>query len=514
MALETMHIPEITRLTPNITVFGVGGAGCNAVQNMKDKGLQGVNFVIANTDAQALSASSVEKKIQLGPKRTQGLGAGSSPHVGRESAIESTEEIREHLEGVHMLFVTAGMGGGTGTGAAPEIAMIAQEMRILTVGVVTKPFLFEGQKRMDAADTGIAALRKVINASVIIPNQNLFDISNEKTTAAEAFMRADDVLYEGVKSITDLMVRPGRINLDFADVRAVMEQMGSAMMGIGEDSGVNRAEVAAHRAMTNQLLEDTGLSNAKGVLVNIIGGDDLMLHDLNAASEVIKQHTNPHATIIFGSTTDPEYNGKVKVSLLAAGLSCEDFDQNNQPLHTELPSNEDLWNKPIQQEEGLAQECEEEYPNDSFKPNADYPHIQEAARTRQSQTTSTWPTVHESEPDQSKPEAAENEGVVHKFVAPKTSNFNYSEPRQPAASSEFNANSYISPESITENQPSGRGLSALVRRMKPSSEPANQFSPTTSQVFSAHSSRAQHSSDNEDMEPERSIPAYMRRQAN
>ncbi|MDO5369899.1 cell division protein FtsZ [Paracoccus sp. (in: a-proteobacteria)] len=307
-------------LRPRITVFGVGGAGGNAVNNMIEKQLDGVTFVVANTDAQALAQSRSEARIQLGPKVTEGLGAGAKPSIGAKAAEETIEDIVDHLMGAHMCFITCGMGGGTGTGAAPIIAQAAREMGILTVGVVTKPFQFEGSKRMRQADEGVENLQKVVDTLIIIPNQNLFRIANEKTTFTEAFAMADDVLYQGVKGVTDLMVRPGLINLDFADVRAVMDEMGKAMMGAGEATGDNRAVEAAEKAIANPLLDEISLHGAKGVLINITGGHDLTLFEMDEAAEKIREKVDPEANIIVGSTLDPSLEGAVRVSVVATGI--------------------------------------------------------------------------------------------------------------------------------------------------------------------------------------------------
>jgi len=309
-------------LKPRITVFGVGGAGGNAVNNMIDKQLEGVEFVVANTDAQALTNSKAESRIQIGPKVTEGLGAGAKPSIGAKAAEETIEDIVDHLMGAHMCFITAGMGGGTGTGAAPIIAQAAREMGILTVGVVTKPFQFEGTKRMRQAEDGVEALQKVVDTLIIIPNQNLFRLANEKTTFTEAFAMADDVLYQGVKGVTDLMVRPGLINLDFADVRAVMDEMGKAMMGTGEASGENRAVQAAEKAIANPLLDEISLNGAKGVLINITGGYDLTLFEMDEAAEKIREKVDADANIIVGSTMDPSMEGTIRVSVVATGIDA------------------------------------------------------------------------------------------------------------------------------------------------------------------------------------------------
>ncbi len=308
-------------LKPRIVVIGVGGAGGNAVNNMIDANLQGVEFIAANTDAQALVRSKAPVHIQLGASKTQGLGAGANPDVGAEAAKESAEEIKKLLVGAHMCFIAAGMGGGTGTGAAPIIARIAREQKVLTVGVVTKPFDFEGKRRMATAEKGIVDLRAEVDTLLIIPNQNLFRIASRETTFAEAFHMADQVLYSGVRGITDLMVMPGLINLDFADVRTVMAAMGSAMMGTGEASGENRALKAAQAAIANPLLDDVSMKGAKGVLINITGGYDMTLFEVDEAANEIRREVDSEAHIILGSTFDEAMVGKIRVSVVAAGIT-------------------------------------------------------------------------------------------------------------------------------------------------------------------------------------------------
>ena len=315
-----LKAPELRELKPRIMVCGVGGAGGNAVNNMIVSGLIGVDFIVANTDAQALTASKAERIIQMGLQVTEGLGAGSQPEVGRAAAEEALEEIRDHLMGAHMVFVTAGMGGGTGTGAAPVIARIARDMGILTVGVVTKPFQFEGQRRMRIADGGISELHKAVDTLITIPNQNLFRIANEKTTFADAFSMADQVLYSGVACITDLMVKEGLINLDFADVRAIMREMGKAMMGTGEASGDKRAILAAEAAIANPLLDEVSMKGAKGLLISITGGNDLTLYEVDEAASRIRQEVDEDANIILGATFDESLDGIVRVSVVATGI--------------------------------------------------------------------------------------------------------------------------------------------------------------------------------------------------
>ena len=329
MALN-LSMPDQPDLRPRITVFGVGGAGGNAVNNMIEKALEGADFVVANTDAQALQQSNATNKLQIGAKVTEGLGAGARPEVGAAAAEENLEEIVDMLAGAHMCFITAGMGGGTGTGAAPIIAAAARELGVLTVGVVTKPFQFEGARRMRQAEEGVAALQKVVDTLIIIPNQNLFRLANEKTTFTEAFAMADDVLYQGVKGVTDLMIRPGIINLDFADVRSVMDEMGKAMMGTGEASGEDRAVQAAEKAIANPLLDEISLRGARGVLINITGSHDLTLFELDEAANRIREEVDADAHIIVGSTLDPSLEGVMRVSVVATGI---DIAEGVNPVH-------------------------------------------------------------------------------------------------------------------------------------------------------------------------------------
>lgn len=319
MGIDFSH-SELTELTPKITVIGVGGAGGNAVNNMVAASLQGVDFVVANTDAQALANSQANSRIQLGVEITQGLGAGAQPKVGEAAAEEAIKQIEETLDGVHMAFITAGMGGGTGTGAAPVIARVAREKGILTVGVVTKPFMFEGSRRMKMADAGIAALADHVDTLIIIPNQNLFCMATEKTTFADAFKMADEVLHSGVRGITDLMVMPGLINLDFADVRTVMSEMGKAMMGTGEAEGEGRAVEAAQAAIANPLLEDVSLNGARAVIINITGGMDMTLHEVDQAANLIRSQVDGDANIIVGSSFSQELDGMLRVSVVATGI--------------------------------------------------------------------------------------------------------------------------------------------------------------------------------------------------
>jgi len=320
-----------TDFTPRITVVGVGGGGTNAVNNMISMGLDGVEFLVANTDAQSLIHSRADRRVQLGPHLTQGLGAGAKPEIGRAAAEEATEELARHIEGVHMIFITAGMGGGTGTGAAPVIARMARERGILTVGVVTKPFDFEGPKRRKSAEQGIDELQQFVDTLIIIPNQNLFRLANERTTFQEAFKMADNVLYMGVRGVTDLMVNPGMVNLDFADIRTVMAEMGKAMMGTGEAEGEDRARRAAESAISNPLLEDISMRGAKGVLINITGGYDMTLFEVDGAANRIREEVDEDANIIFGTSVDETMNGRVRVSVVATGIDAAALREAERP---------------------------------------------------------------------------------------------------------------------------------------------------------------------------------------
>jgi len=315
--------PEVDELRPRISVIGVGGAGGNAIANMMRADVQGVDFIVANTDAQALNNSEADRRIQLGLKITQGLGAGSRPEIGRAAAEETLDEIIQSLEGAHMCFIAAGMGGGTGTGAAPVIAKAARDKGILTVGVCTKPFAFEGSRRSRSADAGIAELQQHVDTLIVIPNQNLFRLANSETTFKQAFEMADEVLQQGVRGITDLMVMPGLINLDFADVRSVMSEMGKAMMGTGEAEGDNRAIEAAEKAISNPLLDGVSMKGAKGVIISITGGEDMRLMEVDEAASHIKELVDPDANIIWGSAFNNDLGGKIRVSVVATGIEAE-----------------------------------------------------------------------------------------------------------------------------------------------------------------------------------------------
>ncbi len=391
--------PSVEELRPRITVIGVGGAGGNAIANMIEADIEGVDFIVANTDAQALNTSSAEHRIQLGPDITQGLGAGSRPEVGRAAAEETTEEIERALEGVNMVFIAAGMGGGTGTGAAPVIAKVARDRGILTVGVVTKPFLFEGTRRMRSAENGIDELQKHVDTLIVIPNQNLFLVAKAETTFKEAFHLADEVLQQGVRSITDLMVMPGLINLDFADVRSVMGEMGKAMMGTGEGEGDNRALEAAERAIANPLLDGVSMQGAKGVIISIIGGEDMKLLEVDEAANHIRELVDQEANIIWGSAFNPELDGKIRVSVVATGIeqSAEQMAENTRPVDLSaargpsrpaipIPTNNDLSDDGDEDDAldlGAMEEHEDEdvavSGNSSDADDADQPSLSEPA---------------------------------------------------------------------------------------------------------------------------------------
>ena len=330
------NITDIREMKARIVVFGVGGAGGNAINNMIGAGLQGVDFIVANTDAQALTMSMATRVIQMGAQVTGGLGAGSQPELGRAAAEETIDEIRDHLTGAHMVFVTAGMGGGTGTGAAPIIAKIARELGILTIGVVTKPFHFEGQRRMRFAEAGIAELLKVVDTLLIIPNQNLFRVANEKTTFTNAFALADQVLYSGVACISDLIVKEGLINLDFADVLAIMREKGKAMMGRGEASGDKRVLNAAVAAISNPLIENPSIKRASGLIISITGGKDLSLFEVDEAATRIREEADPDANIIVGACFDESLEGMVRVSVVATGIDNPDSACPTQPAESLL----------------------------------------------------------------------------------------------------------------------------------------------------------------------------------
>ena len=533
-----LSMPGHEELKPRITVFGVGGAGGNAVNNMIEKALDGVDFVTANTDAQALQQSLAQSKIQMGVKATEGLGAGARASVGAAAAEESIEQIVDHLAGSHMCFITAGMGGGTGTGAAPIIAQAARELGVLTVGVVTKPFQFEGVKRMRQAEDGVEALQKVVDTLIIIPNQNLFRLANEKTTFTEAFSMADDVLYQGVKGVTDLMVRPGLINLDFADVRAVMDEMGKAMMGTGEAEGEDRAIQAAEKAIANPLLDEISLRGAKGVLINITGAHDLTLFELDEAANRIREEVDPEANIIVGSTLDTAMEGTMRVSVVATGIDASEVQMDmpvprrslSQPLASQPAAEpaveeeaplelsdavepapevaedepslfpgmdveqvaaqdlgEDIFEEPAMQDDGL--------PPPAYQPAAAFEPQPEPAETPEEQAAS-FVAPRAPAPGTPSPEALER----LRTAAQKT------KPQQPVA------------EEPATPEKRGFGINSLINRMTghaadTPAQPARQ-QPVVRQQAPAAGAAAQPSEEADADQDRIEIPAFLRRQAN
>ncbi len=489
MALN-LRMPETSDLKPRITVFGVGGAGGNAVNNMIEKNLDGAEFVVANTDAQALSQSQAPKKLQLGERITEGLGAGAKPEVGNAAATESIDAIIDHLSGAHMCFITAGMGGGTGTGAAPVIANAAREMGVLTVGVVTKPFQFEGARRMKQAEAGVEELQKVVDTLIIIPNQNLFRLANENTTFTDAFSMADDVLYQGVKGVTDLMVRPGIINLDFADVRSVMDEMGKAMMGTGEASGDERAKKAAELAIANPLLDEISLKSAKGVLINITGSTDMTLFELDEAANRIREEVDPDAHIIVGSTLDPELDG-LRVSVVATGIDVEEGEVSTP--NSRRPMREPLKPQPLPEveaaEDASATEVED---TPAAAPSFIDQHVaMEAAEAEK-------PAIEE-------PVA---EIAVVETAAPSEATL-----RLQAAISNVPAPEEVAAPALEDEKPSRFAINSLINRMTGHTRdetPAPRVQPS---LHTSSVNAPAHDVDREEQERV-DIPAFLRRQAN
>jgi cell division protein FtsZ len=492
----SLTAPKVLELKPRIVVFGVGGAGGNAVNNMIEADLQGVEFVVANTDAQALHFSKAECTIQMGPGITGGLGAGADPEKGAQSAEDSIDEINAQIEGAHMVFITAGMGGGTGTGAAPVIARLARERGILTVGVVTKPFRFEGDRRMRIAEQGIEDLQSAVDTLIIIPNQNLFRITNDKTTVTDAFSMADEVLHSGVRGLTSLMVQPGLINLDFADVRTVMNEMGKALMGTGEAGGEDRAIEAARAAIANPLLDDVAIRGAQGVLINITGGADLTLHEVDEAAELIRGEVDEGANIIVGATFDDSLDGVMRVSVVATGIDMNQAQKAPRetvaaPLAAPRPTHTLAHTPPVAPEPPLTPESQM-YASAS-------PASQEAPA----------PSM-EVEEQISSPSMAENE------IAMQSQPIEEEEP--------FVAER--APEEIAEEQPrqSRFGLGFLGRRRKPSGPPP-AFIADELPKMNHHSEPRREAPVREEEAPtadlfgghideELEIPAFLRRQAN
>ena len=468
-----LSMPGHDELKPRITVFGVGGAGGNAVNNMIEKQLDGVDFVVANTDAQALQQSQSSARVQLGVKVTEGLGAGARPTVGAAAAEESIEQIVDHLAGAHMCFITAGMGGGTGTGAAPIIAQAARELGVLTVGVVTKPFQFEGAKRMRQAEDGVEMLQKVVDTLIIIPNQNLFRLANEKTTFTEAFSMADDVLYQGVKGVTDLMVRPGLINLDFADVRAVMDEMGKAMMGTGEATGEDRAVQAAEKAIANPLLDEISLKGAKGVLINITGSHDLTLFELDEAANRIREEVDPEANIIVGSTLDTAMEGGMRVSVVATGIDASEKTD-------DVPVARRSMSAPLTRTVSAEEPVQEEAPVAAQT-------VEQAPQTEVNREPSLFETPQEPAQPQFQPRAEQDDdGLPPPAYQPRVAEFEPTpEPVEPApedyvAPQPQPAAGTPSPEALqrlqaaVQNVPASERSPSMVRPTGPQPAPAPQ----------------------------------------
>ena len=532
-----LSMPGQDDLKPRITVFGVGGAGGNAVNNMIEKELDGVDFVVANTDAQALQQARADNRVQLGIKVTEGLGAGARASVGAAAAEESIEQIVDHLAGAHMCFITAGMGGGTGTGAAPIIAQAARELGVLTVGVVTKPFQFEGAKRMRQAEDGVETLQKVVDTLIIIPNQNLFRLANEKTTFTEAFSLADDVLYQGVKGVTDLMVRPGLINLDFADVRAVMDEMGKAMMGTGEAEGEDRAIQAAEKAIANPLLDEISLRGAKGVLINITGGHDLTLFELDEAANRIREEVDPEANIIVGSTLDESLGGLMRVSVVATGIDATD-------VNTEMPVPRRSMSQPLRQNvsvDDVAQASAAQAPAAAPIAAEMKQEVEQAALFQDLQ-----PVQRDQDRYEEENVVEDDDGLPAPAYQPEVAAF---EPRQEEAI-EAQPEAFVAPRAPTPGTPSpealarlraaaqkaapeqhrqaqqqqgeqgdkGRfGINSLINRMTGHAEGEAQARPARQQppVQTRASAAAPQPQESNDPDQERiEIPAFLRRQAN
>ena len=485
-----IRIPEHKELKPRILVFGIGGAGGNAVNNMMLKNLEGAEFVAANTDAQALQQSNAQTKVQLGLQRTQGLGAGAKPEVGSDAAVESTEQIADILDGANLCFITAGMGGGTGTGAAPIVADLARQKGILTVGVVTKPFQFEGNTRMKQADEGISALQKVVDTLIVIPNQNLFRLATEKTTFTEAFSMADDVLYQGVKGVTDLMVKPGLINLDFADVRSVMDEMGKAMMGTGEASGEDRALQAAEKAIANPLLDEISLKGATGVLINVTGSNDMTLFEVDEAANRIRDEVDPEANIIVGSTFDSELTGSIRVSVVATGIDVSEFSK----PRTQVPVGLQVSEKSNLQghfRRNIAAENEINRGEAIIDQETLLQENGELEATKSDQNSNVEPTVESLQPSddsesQKKPEPQSHQNSSDIDIPPRKPN--------------------------GELSGTGGGLNNLIRRMTglgdKREEESKAATPRTIEEEKEHLE-----TDRED-ESKLEIPAFLRRQAN
>ncbi|WP_323765284.1 cell division protein FtsZ [Marinovum sp.] len=527
-----LSVPGHDELRPRITVFGVGGAGGNAVNNMIEKQLEGVEFVVANTDAQALQQSNAEARVQLGVKVTEGLGAGAKASIGAAAAEESIEQIVDHLAGAHMCFITAGMGGGTGTGAAPIIAQAARELGVLTVGVVTKPFQFEGGKRMKQAEDGVEALQKVVDTLIIIPNQNLFRLANEKTTFTDAFSMADDVLYQGVKGVTDLMVRPGLINLDFADVRAVMDEMGKAMMGTGEADGEDRAIQAAEKAIANPLLDEISLRGAKGVLINITGGTDLTLFELDEAANRIREEVDADANIIVGSTLDEAMGGQMRVSVVATGIDASgvqhDIPVPRRSLAEPLKQVQAPAEEPIEEQVTARVEEHQEPAYEEVQPQvaeAEEPSLFEGFDQRADAVVEddVPPPAYQPEPQQYDARAqAYEEDEAESFVAPKAPATGTPSPEAMArlqaaaarAGGGFPKEQQAAPQEPAEVERPRFGINSLIGRMTGNGQDnqgqARRQQPPVQSPATNYAPEPQADPEQERIE----IPAFLRRQAN
>lgn len=502
MSTQKGKTADALDLRPRITVIGVGGAGSNAVNNMIRAKLEGVEFIVANTDAQALEQSLVDraKRIQLGLHITQGLGAGSKPDVGRASAEESMEEVIEHLRGSNMVFITAGMGGGTGTGAAPVIARAARESGILTVGVVTKPFHFEGSHRARSAEKGIDELQQYVDTLIIIPNQNLFRIANERTTFADAFKMADDVLYSGVRGVTDLMMMPGLINLDFADIRAVMAEMGKAMMGTGEAEGDRRALDAAEAAISNPLLDDVSMKGAKGVLINITGGYDMTLYEVDEAANRIREDVESEANIIFGSTFDEKLNGRMRVSVVATGIGA--------------PTAASAW-RPIHENSFASALRTTSAPNTSSAPQSAPAYSGFSANAAED-------TFSSLDPDRMRAPEAESLNNDNSFASAATENRDFAASEKPENDALFEKNddfgsnqpyqeesrNYAPQPAVTEERaPERRRTPSLFERFTGVSRNKPQQHPITEQTLKNNTKNAEEERDVDILD----IPAFLRR---
>ncbi|MEM0977686.1 MAG: cell division protein FtsZ [Pseudomonadota bacterium] len=504
-----LRVPQSADLKPRITVFGVGGAGGNAVNNMIEQSLEGVEFVVANTDAQALEHSKASNKIQLGSKVTEGLGAGAKPTVGAEAAEESIEAIVDSLVGSHMCFITAGMGGGTGTGAGPIIAQAARELGVLTVGVVTKPFQFEGAKRMRQAEEGLAALQKVVDTLIVIPNQNLFRIANEKTTFTQAFALADDVLYQGVKGVTDLMVRPGEINLDFADIKAVMDEMGKAMMGTGEANGEDRARSAAEKAINNPLLDEISLEGARGVLINITGGHDLTLFEVDEAANYIREKVDPEANIIVGSTLDEAMEGDMRVSVVATGIDALGSMETIEPVRRATPA-------PLRLDsDEHVEKTDDTRPEDNFSDSFF------AQANEENAADDMPPPVYQPDAEDAAPMRLEVEDE-DEFIAPQPRRVGESSPEmlsrlkraatRSSSAEKAEAALRVQPEQDAEEDRKGLGLNKLINRMTGSDQEETTQRRQPPMFTEDESEEVVEKDARKDGDIE--IPAFLRRQAN